>query len=204
MEREKSITSFRNIDKEKYSTVGVVIVLAHKKDNDVQVLLFNHKASDKTADGTLGLPSETMRWNRKDKKTESIKDTIARCFYEEIGYSIQKHQFFANPNKVYKELPFIIPTNIKPALARVVTMWTENIDFIPEEINTPEIKGAEFLNLNDILNKNSEVNLRLNTYEILKYLNNNNFFKFNRTRRPINSFENRGLVPINLTPDVKI
>lgn len=208
MERVKSVTSFKNIDKEKYSTVGVVVVLAHQnKDSGTEVLLFDHKKSDKTPqDGMKGLPSETMRWNRQIRKTEAIKDTITRCFYEEMDYPIKKHQFFTNPGKVYTEMPFYIKKggSTLTALARVVVMWTDDTSFIPKEIDTPEVYGAGFYNIEDILKNDNEIFLRDNTYDIIKTLNNNNFFNMNSQTRSVNSFENRGLVPVDLTPDVII
>lgn len=206
MERQKSVTSFRNIDKEKYSTVGVIVVLAHQNPTGVEVLLFDHKKSDKTEEGMLGLPSETMRWNRRERKTEAIKDTITRCFYEEVGYPIKKHQFFTNPGKVYTERPFHIRKNglHTTALGRVVVMWTDDTSFIPQEIDTPEVKGASFYDVDKIIKNEGELFLRDNTFDIINNLNQRGFFNLGSETRSVNSFENRGLVPVDLTPDVII
>jgi hypothetical protein len=206
MSKEKSVTSFKNIDKEKYSTVGVVVVLAHQSPSGVEVLLFDHKKSDKTEEGMLGLPSETIRWNRRERKTEAIKDTITRCFYEEMDYQIQKHQFFTNPGKVYTEMPFYIQKGglSQTALGRIVVMWTDSVDFVPEKIDTPEVKGANFYNVEDILENKDEMFLRDNTYNIVKTLSQKSYFDLSSPTRSVNSFENRGLVPVDLTPDVII
>lgn len=206
MLKEKSITSFKNIDAEKFFTVGLVIVLAHQSPKGVELLLFDHKKSDKIEEGMLGLPSETMRWNRETHKTEAIKDTITRCFYEEMDYSIKKHQFFTNPGKVYQEMPFTIkkPDSVKIALGRVVTMWTDEKDFLPSEIDTPEVKGAGFYSIEEILNPNSGLFLRDNTLNIVSKLHSQDNFVLGESRRSVNSFENRGWVPVELNPDVRI
>lgn len=168
-----------SLQRQGYRSVGIDVIIGHQNSaTNEPIFLFEEcKATEKTFEGQLAHPKETMKRDQ-NWHIESFDEAIRRCMRQELGVSIDDIPLFADQSKVMLETnTYVIKKGERYNYKAFVFVFWDISDFgwQPIEVDTDEVKGVKQVSLSEIIDGNG-TQFRECTQDIFTLLQEQGYF----------------------------